>query len=654
MKIPYLGKIRLHWCDSCQVPLIRNYCSICKNKGRKVLISPPGDVRPAFKGDKTEMISSITTQFGEISAQKFQHLIENQVILLNKVPYIDRMDEIIIQGEVIGIFRFNIVKKSYELIPKLPLAKEIWTTQSNRYVTVDIGAKIPIIKGASVLSPGILFADTKIVIDDPVIVVCENEVIAVGLAKMTGVQMKESSYGVAVKTKYRKNVPSRSLLSAITNWNQIVEANMQSLEILEREAIDFIEHEASKYPKQVVAYSGGKDSLVTLDLVDRSNVSFEIIFSDTGLEYPETLENIKKVGDKYRKPVIIHENKSWDFWQRFDQFGPPSRNSRWCCKSAKLFPINEMLEMIFPEKKEVLTYIGRRRYESFGRSQEPRVSKNPWIPKQVTAAPIRNWIAFEIFLYIQKHNLKQLLNPLYELGFIRIGCWVCPASSMSDFKIMKQSHPALIAILNNRLIKIQAQNVFPEQYLTWGLWRWKFLPQKIINLMKKENISISLPKSNKQKNHELLFRITNSPSPCVQGGFSTLLSANQMIDLSRIWRLVPILGPVQYNEDLDILSIQMNDQGRIDIFRDGSIILKTDKKYRMSEKITSLITTLYRVMYCDGCGICTYQCSKDALKVDLGVIKVLENHCTHCLTCNEYCTLLKYRDSDSFFYSKEN
>ncbi|MFX0052532.1 MAG: PUA domain-containing protein, partial [Candidatus Hermodarchaeota archaeon] len=355
MRIPYLGKIRLRWCDSCQVPLIRNHCDLCKNKGRKVLISPPGDARPAFKGDRIEMLSSVASQFGEISAQKFKYLIENQVILLNKVPYIDRMDEIIIQGEVIGIFRFNIVKKDYELIPKLPLAKEIWDPQSNRYVIVDDGAKIPITKGASVLSPGILSADTNIAIDDPVIVVCENEVIAVGLAKMTGVQMKESGYGVAVKTKYRKNISSRSLHSSVTNWNRIVRANIQSLEVLEREAIDFIEHEASKYPKQVVAYSGGKDSLVTLDLVDRSNVFYEIIFSDTGLEYPETLENIRKVGDKYQKTIIIHENKSWDFWERFDYFGPPSRNSRWCCKSAKLFPINEMLEMIFPEKKEILT-----------------------------------------------------------------------------------------------------------------------------------------------------------------------------------------------------------------------------------------------------------------------------------------------------------
>ncbi|MFX0184512.1 MAG: phosphoadenosine phosphosulfate reductase family protein [Candidatus Hodarchaeota archaeon] len=651
MKIPFLGKIRLHWCDSCQVPLIRSKCSLCENKSRKVPISPPGDIRPAFKGDKEEMISTVTSQFGEISAQKFQRLIENQVILLNKVPYIDRMDEIIIQGEVIGIFRFNIIKKSFELVPKLPLAKEIWDIRSDRYVTVDIGAKKPIIKGASVLSPGIRFTDPKIAIDDPIIVVCENEVISVGLAKMTGVEMKERSRGVAVKTKYRKNIASMSLHSDVTTWDRIIKANKQSLEDLEKEAIDFIRNIAAKYPIQVVAYSGGKDSLVTLDLVNRSEVSYEIIFSNTGLEYPETLKNVKKVSDKYQKSVIVHENKSWDFWERFDYFGPPSRNSRWCCKSAKLFPINELLEINFPEEREVLTYIGRRRYESLGRSQEPRVSRNPWIPKQVSAAPIRNWIAFEIFLYIQKHNLMQLLNPLYKMGFIRIGCWVCPASSMSDFEIMKHSHPRLITNLINALIKIKTQHVFPEQYISWGLWRWKFLPQKIVNLMKKENVSLNVSKPNIYNKKELQFKITNSPSPCVQGGFSTFLSANQIIDLSRTWRLAPILGPVQYNEDLDVLSIQIDSFGRIDIFRDGSIIIKTENDTRMTEKIVSLIKTLYRVIHCDGCGICTYQCSKDALKVDLGVIQVLESRCIHCLVCNDYCTLVKYRDNDSFFQS---
>lgn len=649
MKIPYLGKIRFFWCDSCHVPLIRKKCSLCNKSGRKIPLSPPGDIRPAFKGDRKRIVSVINSQFGNISAKKFQKLIKNQVILLNKVPYVDRMDEIIIQGEVVGIFRFNLVKGNFELLPRISLATELWTAQSKGWVAVDAGARDPILKGASVLSPGVVSADLNISVDDPVIVVCEEGVIAVGLAKMNGGKMGPQYKGVAVKTKYRKKTTIAPLKSYILNWDQIIDANLEALKTLEKKAIKFIELIGKKFESHVVSYSGGKDSLVTLDLVARSNVFYKIIFSDTGLEYPETLENIRLIEQKYHRKVIIKKNEPWDFWERFDQFGPPSRNSRWCCKSAKLFPVNEILESHFPDEKQVLSYIGRRRYESFGRSREPQVSHNPWIPKQVTASPIRNWNAFEVFLYIHKNDLTKFLNPLYNKGLIRIGCWVCPASTIADFKIMKESYPSLISKLNERLLKIQEKHGFPDQYVNWGLWRWKYFPKKILNLLKIEKISYLTSQISFMNKDELRFRITDSPSPCVQGGFSAFLSANQMFDLKRIRKLMPILGKVQYNDELDILTVFTSNQGRIDVFCDGSIIIKKKDESSLFGQISSLIRILYRVCHCDGCGICTYICGEKALVVKLSVIHVIEGQCINCLNCNNFCPLLKYRDDQSFF-----
>ncbi|UCG00540.1 MAG: phosphoadenosine phosphosulfate reductase family protein [Candidatus Heimdallarchaeota archaeon] len=645
MKIPYFGKIRLFWCDSCHVPLIREKCSSCEMKGRKVKVSPPGDIRPAFDGDLKQMVSVVQFQFGDVAAQKFQSLIENQVILLNKVPYLDRMDEIIIQGEVVGVFRFNLIKESFELLPRLNLASQIWDIKSTRWVAVDKGAKKSIIKGASVLSPGVVYADAHISVDDPVLVICENKIIAVGLAKMNGHQMGPKNRGVAIKTKYRKK--TENILNPFpSKWRRIIEANIQSLETIEKEAIEFIERTSERSNRHLVAFSGGKDSLVTLDLVAHSSVDYEIIFSDTGLEYPEVLENIKKIEQKYQKRVIVEKNK-WDFWERFELFGPPSRNSRWCCKSAKLSPINEILENFFSKDKQILCYIGKRRYESLGRSREPRVSKNPWIPKQVTAAPIDNWNAFEVFLYIHKHKLTKYLNPLYNQGFIRIGCWVCPASSLSDFEIMKESHPELYTKLNQKLLKIQDQQGFPNQFTSWGLWRWKYLPKKILNLLNKEKVAYNSSNYSILSDQKLFFESTTEVSPCVNGGFSTLLSANQMLDLSRIRKLIPILGSVQYNAELDILSIQMKN-GQIDIFSDGSILFKNIDKNSLVSQISPLIKILYRITHCDGCGVCTYSCREKALVVKSGIINVLEDRCIHCLDCNDFCPLLKYQNEKSF------
>jgi phosphoadenosine phosphosulfate reductase len=619
-------------------------------KGRKVRVSPPGDVRPAFEGDLRRMVSVVRYQFGDVSAQKFQNLFENQVILLNKVPYIDRMDEIIFQGEVIGVFRFNLIKGSFELLPRTSLASKIWDIKSRRWVAVDKGAKEPIIKGASVLSPGIVHADDKISIDDPVMVICENRIIAVGLAKMDGGQMSQRRRGVAVKTKYRETATT-PLRSNPLDWKKIIDANRDSLEILEKEAIKFIERTAEKFKKHLVAYSGGKDSLVTLDLVTHSNVDFEIIFSDTALEYPETLENLKHIEEKYQKRILIHRNESWNFWDRFKRFGPPSRNSRWCCKSAKLSPINEILDK-FPIEKEILCYIGKRRYESLGRSREPRVSKNPWIPKQVTAAPINNWNAFEVFLYIHKHNLTKYLNPLYNQGLIRIGCWVCPASSLSDFEIMKESHPNLFMQLNKELLKIQNHQGLPQQYLSWGLWRWKYFPQKIIDLLKAEDVTYNSSNNPNPNERNLAFQFTSQASPCIKGGFSTLLSANQMLDLSRIKKLIPILGSTEHNTELDILSIKIKN-GQISIFCDGSIIIKSSTMNALMKQVSSLVQILHRITLCDGCGACTYSCREKALVVKSGVINVIESRCIHCLECNDFCPLLKYQDEATLLIASE-
>ncbi len=647
MKIPFLGKVRLHWCDICQVPLIRKQCSSCGKSGRKIPVTPPGDIRPAFEGDLLQLIKAVEDQYGVESAKIFQNMIKNQILLLNKVPYVDRMDEIYYLGGVIGLLRFNPLKENFELVPKLTLARKLWHSDASNWVEVDIGAKEPIIKGASVLAPGILGVHGNINLNDPTIIVCQHEVIAVGLAKMDRETMLNSPRGVAIKTKYRK----KSLLVepiSHSSWEKIIKANRQSLAYIEDEAINFIEKTAQDFDNIVVAYSGGKDSLATLNLVAQSDVPYEIIFADTGLEYPETLENVKLISKTYGRKVLVDENESYDFWERFEQFGPPTRNSRWCCKSSKLAPINSILEKNFPHDDQVLTFLGKRRYESFGRSQEPRVSQNPWIPKQVSASPINNWSAFEVYLYIEARRLMGLLNPLYTKGFIRIGCWVCPAASLADFSIMKETHPILLEQLTQRLSSIKSVNNFPKQYISWGLWRWKILPAKILKLLQRNNIKYKIKNSSSEPSSQLQFSITRSPSPCVLGGFSSYISANQLLELELINRLLPIVGETQLNEELDLLHSTDSRGNRTDVFRDGSVIIRDNFKASIDAKAIDFIKTIFRVTYCDGCGVCIYNCEEDALFLRNGKIKVDTSKCIHCMRCNSFCPLLRYRSDASY------
>lgn len=66
--------------------------------------------------------------------------------------------------------------------------------------------------------------------------------------------------------------------------------------ILDRIAHHLAEHEG------YVAFSGGKDSLVTLDLARRVDPDVPVAFFDSGLEYPETYTYIAELADTWSSP----------------------------------------------------------------------------------------------------------------------------------------------------------------------------------------------------------------------------------------------------------------------------------------------------------------------------------------------------------------
>lgn len=72
------------------------------------------------------------------------------------------------------------------------------------FVVVDMGAVGFITKGADVMAPGIIDADLKIQKDDFVWIIDEKnrKFLAVGIALMTGAEMKTKKPGKAVKTLY--------------------------------------------------------------------------------------------------------------------------------------------------------------------------------------------------------------------------------------------------------------------------------------------------------------------------------------------------------------------------------------------------------------------------------------------------------------------
>ncbi len=60
---------------------------------------------------------------------------------------------------------------------------------------------------------------------------------------------------------------------------------------------------------------------------------------------------------------------------------------------------------------------------------------------QIGASPIQNWTAMHVWLYLFSKNAPY--NRLYEEGFDRIGCWLCPSAEMADLIRVRESYPEL-------------------------------------------------------------------------------------------------------------------------------------------------------------------------------------------------------------------
>ncbi|MFX1511128.1 MAG: phosphoadenosine phosphosulfate reductase family protein [Promethearchaeota archaeon] len=651
MRIPYLGKIRLRHCDHCNLPVLAKKCGICNNMTREVIITPPGDARPIFEKEFDLINQVIQNLFGSAVTTEIINALRKRIVLLNKAPYEDRMDEIIVEGTVIGVIRFDLIRDKLEFHPRLDISPWIHSkpriTDFKRWVLVDPDLKKLLAKSkVSILAPGVLQADPNIEVDDPVFIFCKDEIIATGLAKMTGSEMNKArskgTRGVAVKVKsYKFRNPVCSILRGKKTWFQVLRANENVINDFEREAIQFIRRTNKEFDlRPVVAYSGGKDSLAVLLLALDAINCRDIIFADTGLEFPETLENINLVKKELNLNVFKETASIEEFWKRFHQFGPPSRSTRYCCKRSKLTPINQIIENAFPSG--ILTFIGRRRYESLSRSREMRVSKNPWIPKQTMAAPIRNWTALHVFLYIKSKKAEHLLNPIYNsVGLARIGCWLCPASNQADLRLIAEAYPHLNQELESHLEQWELKMGYPSFWRSLALWRWKMVPKKILDRLEKANIPFS-PQLFDSK-VPISFEITTMPSPCKEGGITLTCQASYPLDLARISLLIPIIGKTNQNTSLGVLFIRSR-KNSIQIYADGTIIARGENIEDLKNILAMTIGVIVRSEHCDHCKTCFAQCSQNALLFDEETkgIKVNEKLCRNCTKCTEYCPTWKY------------
>jgi len=621
----YLGALLLHWCTSCNLPVLGKTCA-CGASTQKIDITPPGDVRPAFQYDIDLINRTTEKRFGT------KLIPENRLVVLNKAPYEDRMDEVIFDGAVMGSLRFELEKMDWVFIPRLEGARRL--VGGKKWIIVDKGAVDFIIKGASVLAPGVNDTDAGIIEDDEVIVLTpEKEVIATGRARMSSARMLTHEKGMAVKTRWNGKLQPVDRLSSFEKrtWDDAVRANMHILEKFKEKSHNFIKNVAETTGKPVtVSYSGGKDSLATLLLVRDAVSEFDILFADTGLEFKETVDNVKQIAAEFDLPLKIHSSGD-SFWQSIDNFGPPTVEARWCCKVCKLGAITQVIENNY--ENGCLTFIGQRKYESEIRANSEHIWKNPWVGNQIGATPIQNWTALHVWLYLFWKKAKY--NPLYEQGFDRIGCWLCPSASMADFSRLAEIHPELSEKLEKYLKEYAARNGLPQEWITYGFWRWQVLPKSIKMLAERKGVNI-VPKNEKKHVH---FTMTAGYRPCKAGGLTAEGSFGTPLNLPFIEE-TGLMGIIGRTSSIDGVILAQRGEDNVHVYASGTVVARGGNEDAARQLIGLAEKTLRRALSCTGCGVCVGQCETRAISVS-GSARINEK-CTHCGKCTWACPVLKF------------
>lgn len=628
-----LGRFTVGWCVNCNLPLLAEFCDRCGGVRQEVQITPPGDVRPAFEGDLALLLEAVDRQFGDGVGEKI--FPKDKLILLNSTPALDRADEVIMDGHVLGLLKHDPKKLSFEFSPKCEGARRIFEANGRKWVRIDEGAVEPVLNGSNVLAPGVLSADPKIVAGDEVYVLSPSDhVLAVGRSRMGANSMTGGRRGMAIKIRQVEPPRKPSVLKGGQTWSDAVEANRTFLVKHEKMAKQFIRSVVEKMPRELaVAYSGGKDSLATLLLVKDAVKDLKVFFIDTGLEFPETVENVRRVARAFGINLIVEEAGD-AFWQAFKFFGPPGRDYRWCCKTCKLGPTAKLMRENFPDG--CIVFLGQRKYESDRRYRQPRIWENPWVPGQIGVSPIKDWNALHVWLYIFSKGAE--FNPLYKSGFSRIGCWMCPASEIWEFKLVAQKHPGLWQRWESLLKEYAQESGYSEEWLNHAFWRWQALPQGQLKLA--QDLGLKLEPKPRAPSGKIKYRILPGFSPCKDGQVSVEGSFDRTLDFGKVANLLTTLGEVRRAEKLGVIKVKIYG-AEASVFRTGkfSVIARDEK--RAMEGASLLIKGIIRADGCVGCGICASRCPQGAISIFEGRA-VINQACTRCLQCYEYCPVLYF------------
>ena len=187
------------------------------------------------------------------------------------------------------------------------------------------------------------------------------------------------------------------------------------------QSIRLLQQVQKAHPDEVIeiAYSGGKDSDVILQLAKEACIRYEAIYKNTTIDPPGTIRHAQEMG-----ATIIRPKRT--FAELIQSSGLPTRLSRFCCSELKEYKVRDVSVM------------GVRKSESAKRAErysEPTACRFYGSKKNHVEAiyPILEWTNEDVAAFRSDRKIK--CAPIYydEEGVFhverRLGCMCCPLAS---------------------------------------------------------------------------------------------------------------------------------------------------------------------------------------------------------------------------------
>lgn len=438
-------------------------------------------------------------------------------------------------------------------------------------------------------------------------------------------EAKEASIYTNPKVVFTNNDFKR--LSKI-NIDKLLKINKHALFNLENEAMDFVQSVYNKYKGKVdsfvCAFSGGKDSQINLDIVSRviNPSEYIAVYTDTGMELPCTLDTVIETRKKYLEKSsdfkLYHARSEVSAEQQWEQIGPPSRFSRWCCSVRKTGLFTRTMKSILNVEKQpkVVVFEGVRAEESQRREKYERIATGVKHTNLINCRPIFNWNVTEIYLYALKNNIN--LNEAYKFGLTRVGCNICPFASSWSESMIAMLYPDLVKPYAN-VIKKMAINLGItnddkiKEYISSGNWK-KNAGGRGLNI-DSSGISIISRKPD-------LEIIVNYPKSDWKIWFSIV--GDMLISKKNYADYTVYEGEIRLDDLLYKLKV---------IEKLEYIVFKIINIGNKLINVGLLLKAINKVCYCISCGVCEAECPTGALRIRKNDFSYNKRKCVRCMKC---------------------